>query len=84
MSPVICRNCGDRLRLADDVWIHLTLPIGKAWTHPAEPVEAGSGDGPGGAGAGVPARPYAPTSSGGAAARLSFDPDDARKDAATG
>jgi len=76
MSRVICRNCGDQLRQADDLWIHLTLPIGRAWTHPVEPVEAGSGDDAGGAGAGVPARPYPPTLSGGAAAPLSFGDDE--------
>jgi len=76
MGRYTCRHCGDRLSWFDDRWIHLTVPIAKAWTHRAEPVEAGSGDDPGGAGAPVPARPYPPTLSSGARAPLSFEQDE--------
>jgi len=76
MSRIICRRCGDRLSLVDDRWIHIGIPIAKAWTHPVQPVEAGSADDPGGAGAAVPARPYPPTLSSGAAAALTFEQDE--------
>jgi hypothetical protein len=81
MSRIICRRCGDRLSLVDDRWIHIGLPIAEAWTHPVQPVEAGSADDPGGAGAAVPARPYPPTLSSGAAAALTFEQDEPPTDA---
>src|SRR5438105_11419681 len=43
MGRIICRKCGDDLSYVSNHWIHLRLPIAKAWTHPVEPVEAGSG-----------------------------------------
>ncbi len=76
MGHIICRHCGDRLSLVGERWIHIGLPIAKAWTHPVQPVEAGSADDAGGAGATVPARPYPPTLSGGAAAALIFEEDE--------
>ena len=76
VSHVICRHCRDRLSLVGDRWIHLGLPIAEAWTHPVQPVEAGTADDPGGAGAAVPARPHPPTLSSGAAAALTFEEDD--------
>src|SRR2546428_10627735 len=82
MSRIICRRCGDRLSLVDDRWIHIGIPIAKAWTHPVQPVEAGSADDPGGAGAAVPARPYPPTLSSGAAAALTVEQDEPTTNAA--
>ena len=76
MSRIICRNCGDDLSYVGNGWIHLRLPIARAWTHPVEPVEAGSGDDPGASGAPVPARPYSPTLSDAAAIPLTFDDDE--------
>jgi len=84
MRHIICRHCGDRLSLVDDRWIHIGLPIAKAWTHRVQPVEAGSAEDSGGAGAIVPARPYLPTLSGGAAAALTFDEDEPPMDAVGG
>ncbi len=84
MGHIICRHCGDRLSLVDDRWIHIGLPIAKAWTHGVQPVEAGSAEDWGGAGAAVPARPYPPTLSGGAAAALTFDEDEPPMDAVGG
>ena len=71
MSKKICGRCGDSLSYVGapfNRWIHLRLPIAKAWTHEALPVEPGSGDSSGAAGAPVPARPFPPTLSGAATA----------------
>ena len=84
MARIICRRCGDDLSYLGNGWIHLRLPIAKAWTHPVDPVEAGSGGdaGAGGtAGALVPARPYPPTLSSAAAMPLSFDDEEPPTDA---
>jgi len=75
MGRIICRQCGDGLSLVSEHWIHIGFPISKAWTHPVQPVEAGSADDPGGAGAAEPARPFPPTLSSGAAAALTFEED---------
>jgi hypothetical protein len=76
MGRIICRKCGDDLSYISNGWIHLRLPIAKAWTHPVDPVEAGSGGGTGAAGAPVPARPSPPTLSGAAAMALTFDEEE--------
>jgi len=79
MGRIICRKCGDDLSYVSNHWIHLRLPIAKAWTHPVEPVEAGSGGDAGTAGtagAPVPARPNPPTLSGAAAMPLTFDEEE--------
>lgn len=84
MARIICRRCGDDLSYLGNGWIHLRLPIAKAWTHTVEPVEAGSGGdtgAAGGAGAPVPARPYPPTLSGAVAQALTFDDDEPPTDA---
>ena len=76
---LICARCGDELNYVGgpfNRWIHLRLPIAKAWTHQPEPIEAGPSDSPGAAGAPVPSRPYPPTLSGAAAADLSFREDE--------
>jgi hypothetical protein len=54
MSEKICGHCGDSLSYIGapfNRWIHLRLPIARAWTHEALPVEPGSADSSGAAAA---------------------------------
>ncbi len=84
MAEMICGQCGDSLRYVGSPfnrWIHLRLPIAKAWTHEARPVEPGSADSPGASGARVPSRPFPPTLSGAAAADLTFREEEPPPDA---
>jgi len=76
---LVCARCGDELSYVGvpfNRWIHLRLPIAKAWTHQPQPIEPGSAGDPGTAGAPVPAHPFPPTLSSAAAAELVFDEDE--------